>query len=115
MNKENIRIAKLSGKGIYKRCRKEKHVYLQGVGKNDVEALQDLKNKIKNELIKFKVEKIDKNSNKINVNFNENVIVFDAERNFNDGYSTITQPLMPEWSQLEHNVVFVESKQLINL
>lgn len=92
--KETVRIACARGKGIRKRCRKSERIYVQGVGMTDAEAIEALKVNLRAELSLFREYEV-----------NEDVHLFDGERSYWNGHTTLAQVLMPWIHAAEHNFV----------
>lgn len=90
MAKIKLRMAKIIGYGVKKRCRKQNFIIITATGKDDNEALENFHKEALEESKKYRVW-----------NLEERGYIFDIEKI--DGFSTI--PLMPEIHPKSHNTI----------
>ena len=86
--KENIRIASVRGKGIYKRCRKEERIFVEGIGATDEEAIESLKKAARREVERLR-----------SYGFEQKVTIYSSVREKCKDYTSITRLIFPECSK----------------
>lgn len=90
--KQIVRIAEVRGVGIRKRCRKQEHIFCEGIGLTEEEALANLNASIKKKISELKVYE-----------FEGNVHIADGERTRCMYGNSIMRPMRPEWTPHENN------------
>lgn len=95
-NKQQIRIAQISGYVVKKRCRKEVFELVDGIGSTNEEAIANLKTNFAEAKEGWKQAR-----------FPLKAIVYDGVRMIYDTYSSIQRPLMPNASDNLESFDFV--------
>ena len=82
--KQKIRIAQIKLDGIKKRCRKSSYEIIQAIGLDNDEAIANLKVKLNKAIESYKT-----------YTFHNKVKIFDGERDFYSGYSSLGFSMFP--------------------